>query len=69
MHGAHDRSVSVEEARACLPRFEGRAELVEVPATGHNFGARHPVEEPGPALRTALEATAGFCATTLAARR
>ena len=64
VHGARDRSVSVEEARACLPRFEGRAELVEVPATGHNFGARHPVDEPRPPLRTALEATAAFCSNT-----
>ena len=65
VHGEKDRSVTVEEARACVPRFGGRARLVEIEGTGHNFGARHPVGAPRPALAAALGATAEYFAEVL----
>ena len=66
VHGTRDRSVPVEEAREVVGRFAERGRLIEIEATGHNFGARHPTAEPGPALQRALEATGEFFAEQLA---
>ena len=65
VHGSRDRSVPVQEAREVVGRFGDRGSLVEIEATGHNFGARHPGREPGPALARALEVTSQYFAREL----
>ncbi len=67
VHGSRDRSVPVSEAREVVRRFGDRGSLVEIEATGHNFGSRHPGQEPGPALARALEVTSQFFARELRA--
>ncbi len=56
-HGADDEAVPVEHARRLADAASGVSELLEVPATGHTFGAVHPFAGPTPELTQVLNAT------------
>ena len=56
VHGAEDETVPADEGRR-LATAGSSAELLEIPAAGHSFGAVHPFAGPTPELITALNAT------------
>jgi len=58
VHGARDRSVLPDEARALAEVYPpGRAQVETIQGVGHNFGARHPLGEVRAPLREALDLT------------
>jgi len=66
LHAEQDEAVPVAEGRALAAAAAAPAELVELPGTGHTFGAVHPFAGPTPALTTALNRTVAFLRQTLA---
>lgn len=60
VHGAEDPTVTADEASALAESNKlgaATARLLEIPRTGHTFGAAHPYEGQTDALRTALHET------------
>ncbi len=57
VHGAGDESVPVGHGRRLASAAGGVHELLEVPETGHTFGAVHPFAGPTPELIQVLNAT------------
>ena len=66
LHAEEDEAVLVAEGRALAAAAAAPAELVELPGTGHTFGAVHPFAGPTPALTTALNRTVAFLRQRLA---
>ena len=67
VQGARDRSVREDEARALEAAYPaGRASVHVVPGAGHNFAARHPLDEIRPPLEEALSVTVDHFRRTLA---
>jgi pimeloyl-ACP methyl ester carboxylesterase len=66
LHAVEDEAVPVAEGRALAAAAAAPSELVELPGTGHTFGAVHPFAGPTPALTTALNRTVAFLRQTLA---
>ena len=54
--GTEDESVPPQSGRA-IARAAGDASVVDVPSTGHTFGAKHPPEAPTSTLESAIAAT------------
>ncbi len=57
VHGADDEAVPVAHGRRLAAAAGGVHELLEVPATGHTFGAVHPFAGPTPELIQVFNAT------------
>ncbi len=66
LHAEEDEAVPVAEGRALAAAAAAPVEHVELPGTGHTFGAVHPFAGPTPALTTALNRTVAFLRQTLA---
>jgi len=65
VHGEEDLSVPLHEARELLQATEGRAALLQIPRTGHTFGAVHPWQGSTPALDQAIQASIEWLERTL----
>ena len=59
VHGQNDESVDVADARA-LHQSSGKAELALVPATGHTFGATHPLTQTPESLEEVMARTVAW---------
>lgn len=69
VHGSEDLSVPAQEARELQAAAGGRAELHQVPSTGHTFGVVHPWEGSTPAFDEATRTTIGWLRQRLQADR
>jgi pimeloyl-ACP methyl ester carboxylesterase len=60
IHGEEDETVPIDEARSLTERAAGKGCLMEIPASGHTFGATHPYAGPNPHLIEVFNATQGW---------